>query len=105
MAKETTKKFRLPAQGKPKPKVKKTSAKELGKTANEQFKAGTRDKDKATIPLYNNNGIKNTAKQEASITAETRRRGVSDSDSEKFMKERKNKVESRKRKIARITGV
>jgi hypothetical protein len=97
------KKFKLPAIGKPKPKPKKTSARDLGKAANKQFKAGTRDKD--TIPLYENNGVKVSAKDEATVQAETRRRGVSDSDSEKFMKERRNKVEVRKRKVARITGV
>lgn len=105
MAKETKKKFKLPAQGKPKPKAKKTSARDLGKTANKQFKQGYKDKDKASIPLYENNGAKVTAKAEAATQVETRRRGVEDRLSEKFMKERSNNVERRKRKVARITGV
>lgn len=105
MAKETTKKFKLPAQGKSKPKPKKTSAKDLGKAANKQFKQGYKDKDKASIPLYENNGSKVTAKAEASTQVETRRKGVEDRLSEKFMKERNNNIERRKRKVARITGV
>jgi hypothetical protein len=45
MAKETTKKFRLPAQGKPKPKPKKTSARDLGKVAKDYMS----DKDDNTL--------------------------------------------------------
>lgn len=103
--KETKKKYTLPAIGKPKPKPKKTSVRDLGRTANNQFKQGYKDKDKRSISLYEEGGAKITAKEEAQITAETRRKGVSDMNSAKFMKERKNNVESRKRKIARITGV
>lgn len=105
MAKEVKKKVTLPALGKPKPKPKKTSARDLGKVANSQFKQGYKDKDKASIPLYENNGVKVTAKEEAKTQVETRRRGVEDRSSEKFMKERNNNIERRKRKVARITGV
>ena len=47
--KDSGKKTVLPAIGKPKPKPKKTSVRDIGKTANSQFKQGYADKDKKLI--------------------------------------------------------
>ncbi len=105
MAKETTKKFRLPAQGKPKPKVKKTSARELGKAANTQFKKGYADKDKKTISILESGGTKHTAKEEAQLQERLRRKNIPDRGDDQLLIDKRNKIEARKRKLARITGV
>jgi hypothetical protein len=89
MAKETKKKVRLPALGKPKPKAKKTSARDLGKTANEQFKAGEKDKGKVTFEP-------NRTDKEAAVL-------ISKMKKPKWSS--KSREEHSKRRLARITGV
>lgn len=91
MTKETTKKFRLPAQGKPKPRPKKTSVKALGEVANKQFKAGDKDKKKLTF----NPG--STDKQAAEILAGHIKAGKKTKATDK--------EEKAMRRLARITGV
>ncbi len=101
-------KFTLPAIGKPKPKTKKTSASELGKVANKQFKQGSEDKNKKTVlsPFK----TKETAKQSAERDISAKKNGkATDKALEevdtKVYKNSKKDIESRKRRIARITGV
>ena len=105
MAKETTKKFRLPAQGKPKPKVKKTSTKELGSIANKQFKQGYAEKDKKTIPILGPGSTKQTAKEEALLQEKLRKKNIPDRGDDNVLIKERNKMDPRKRKLARITGV
>lgn len=107
--KESGKKVTLPAIGKPKPKPKKTSARDLGKVANKQFKQGARDANKKVVDSPFASVGKETAKQSAQRERDARKAGVSDKSLEevdsRFFSNPKKMIESRKRKMARITGV
>jgi hypothetical protein len=91
MTKETTKKYRLPALGKPKPKANKTSARNIGKAANEQFKQGYAEKDKKLVE----GGL--TVTQAAKDTADKVKKGVKLKNGGSYDLTRK--------RYARITGV